>query len=101
MAKYPYRCLGCAWQVELEYEMGTAPSELPCPYCGAMMGQDYQSKRIMFTPLKEAEREENRLTEEDRPTAEALAALHAFASLPTGTVSEGGGLVSFQVGGEG
>lgn len=102
MSRYPYRCRECQVGLELEFRVGEAPSVLACPYCGGSMGQDYVAKRVLITPLKEAEREENRLTEEDRPTAEALAALHAFASMPTGTVSEGGGgLASFSIGGEG
>lgn len=101
MSKYPYRCQDCAVGLELDYPIGCAPSVLECPYCNGKMTQDYPAKRVLITPLKEAEREENRLTEDDRPTPEALAALHTFASMPTGTITEGGGgLIGFRIGDE-
>lgn len=102
MVNYPYRCSDCGYTAELAYPMGQAPSELPCAYCGGIWRQDYAAKRVQITPLKEVEREENRITEEDLPTDEALAALQAFAKIPQGTQSTGGSaLVSFGIGGDG
>jgi putative FmdB family regulatory protein len=101
MALYPYRCDACEVQLELQYSIGTAPSSMDCPYCGGTMRQDYQAKRVQFAGVKAAYDEDNRLTEEDRPTPEAIEALHAFAErIPPARRESGNVYSDFKFGGE-
>ena len=87
---YPFRCRDCGFGLEFRFTPATVPSEVVCPQCSGVMVQDYAAKGVRVTPLREVDREENRLTEADRPTPSALAALRAFAEKPVYARRESG-----------
>ncbi len=82
MALYPYKCQTCGLTAELNASMGSAPLSMPCPHCGDTLKQDYHAKSVQFMQ-QEKEKEENKLTEADRPTPQALRALYEYIA-PTG-----------------
>jgi len=90
MAIYPFRCRACGFLLEFRFAPSSVPAEVVCPQCEGSMVQDYAAKGVLVTPLREVDREENRLTEADRPTAAALAALRAFGEKPVYARRESG-----------
>lgn len=101
MANYLYKCPDCGASDTLSFPIGQAPQSVPCD-CGEHKQRDIvaQYKSIQIIPLKECEQDENRITEQDLPTPEAVEALRRFASIPQGS-GKPSSLIEFQISGGG